>query len=55
MIRLIQFLIFGHWHKWKILKEVPLVVHEFSGNDSKGTRYFCQCEKCGRVIKRDLA
>lgn len=50
MIRLIELLIFGHIHKWKILNRGNLV----RGPYEKGQRYIMQCEKCGKVKKSDL-
>jgi hypothetical protein len=46
MIALLQILIFGHAHKWKVMKEVSVVDDE---QFPIGTRYYCQCEKCGRI------
>lgn len=55
MIRLIQLMIFGHVHKWETFDQVNLIVkHEFGGVET-GVRFFCRCETCGKVIKRDLA
>lgn len=51
MIRLLQLLIFGHVHKWKIIKEGPFTLY---GEDEaemvqRGTQYNVQCEHCGAV------
>lgn len=54
MLRLIQLLIFGHIHKWKILEQGSLTVHNDFGPPSKGDRYIYQCENCGKVKKKDL-
>jgi hypothetical protein len=59
MIRLLQLLIFGHAHKWKTLKQTPLVrpeqvVYGQTYGQRTGTRYIQQCETCGLVTKRDL-
>lgn len=50
MMALLQLLFVGHVHKWQTIREVRL--SDASG--STGTRYFQQCECCGKVIKRDL-
>ena len=58
MIRLLQILFLGHAHKWKIIKEAPLV-HEQYGYQkeplvSRGTRYVLQCEGCGKLHQKDV-
>jgi hypothetical protein len=47
MIRLLQWLIYGHCHKWKILEKVQV---KSSDGERLWTRHYCQCETCG-VIK----
>lgn len=55
MIRLFQILFFGHAHKWKIIREVKLVIPESEDNGRlEGRRYTIQCEKCGDVAHRDF-
>lgn len=53
MIRIIQFLIFGHLHKWTVLKSVPYDTWaEEVGVGKKlasGTQYVLRCEKCGEM------
>lgn len=48
MIRLFQWLVFGHCHKWKIIK-----VSECTGSGrttgGRWTRHYVQCESCGKV------
>lgn len=45
MWKLIQLLIFGHCHKWKIIKEADV-----DGSfDQRWTRYYTQCEICGKI------
>lgn len=57
MIRLLQFLFFGHWHKWKTLEEGNYYEsrkERESGALPIGRVYYQQCEHCGKVIKRTL-
>lgn len=53
MIRLLQFLVFGHWHKWKILTKHRYVdfANYVDEKDvlARGTQYTLQCEKCGAL------
>ena len=53
MIRLIQFLIFGHWHKWKIIEKHSLWKNGYEL--STGDLYYLQCEICGDVKSRRLS
>lgn len=56
MIRLLAWLFTGHIHKWKTIREVRLeIVGDYLKVPVNGTRYYQQCERCGKVIKRDLA
>jgi len=50
MIRLIQFLIFGHIHDWVILEKRDLE----SPDKRKGVRFILTCVHCGNVKKEDL-
>lgn len=50
MIRLIQFLIFGHIHKWETESVDPLT----TSFGSRGDRYILKCKNCGNVKKVDL-
>ena len=50
MIKLLQFLISGCWHKWVTERQVTLTT-EYG---SIGTRALCRCEKCGKWTKFDL-
>ena len=50
MIRLMQWLVFGHCHKWKTIDQNSLV----ASANRRGTRFYQQCECCGKVVKRDL-
>ena len=50
MIRLIEFLISGCWHKWETIDECGLT--SVFGNT--GTRIMLKCEKCGNWKKKDL-
>ena len=53
MIRLLQFLVFGHWHKWKIINQRGYVDYANYVDDgkimAKGIQYTLQCEKCGKL------
>lgn len=50
MIRLLQFLFFGHIHKW-----VDVGSGRWQrGSDEAGPRYVCKCEKCGAYRAFDL-
>lgn len=46
MLRLIKFLFTGSWHehKWKIIKQGPLIT-----DFGKGIWYDLQCETCGNI------
>lgn len=50
MLWLLRFLFFGHCHKWRTIKVNPLK----TDIGDKGERYVLECERCGKVIKRDL-
>ena len=54
MIRLLQFLIFGHAHKWVEDKRVDLFADDGPGRPY-GTRVMCHCETCGKPKRFDLA
>lgn len=48
MLRLLQWLTYGHIHKWKIIKQERL---EWEEGSSSGVcaRYTLQCEHCGEL------
>lgn len=48
MIYLIKFLIFGHVHKWNIVREIE-IFEEFGDPLPYKHRYVCRCEKCGNM------
>lgn len=58
MMRVLQFLFFGHVHKWETIKEVGY--QEWGGEIGEGrpskvaTKYVCRCERCG-VVKAFIA
>lgn len=57
MLRVIQFLIFGHFHKWATIQEGNF--YENNAAQSRGASpigrvYYQQCEHCGKVIRRRL-
>jgi hypothetical protein len=52
MIRLLEFLIHGCWHDWRIQSAGDLVRKD--GLMACGTRYIYQCEKCHRIKKQDV-
>jgi hypothetical protein len=54
VLRLIQFLIFGHIHKWKIISKVNLY-NSASSSMPHGDRYVLQCEICGNLKQKDIA
>ncbi|MGV7033070.1 hypothetical protein [Methylobacterium symbioticum] len=55
MLQLLQWLLFGHVHKWKTVRDVPLTELDDRGREVvTGRRYVQQCEYCGKVIKRDF-
>jgi hypothetical protein len=53
MLRLIQILIFGHIHKWKIIKEYDLIWDENS-KVPHGKMVYLQCIDCGTVTHKNL-
>lgn len=48
MIKLLQFLFHGCWHKWKIIDKHTV---DYKGDFSAWTadRYILQCEHCGKI------
>ena len=55
MIRLLQFLIFGHVHKWETVgRSSWKTVGEFGSELESGPRFVCKCEKCGAYRTFDL-
>ena len=54
MLRLFQWLVFGHVHKWKILEKRGLTYTHRDRVTDRGDRYVLQCERCGDVGKRDI-
>ena len=54
MGRLLQWLFFGHVHKWKTIEEVAYTRRRLGQITAKGSRFIQQCEHCGVVVKRDL-
>lgn len=50
MISLIQWLFWGHLHKWKIIEELNMV----EDNESYGRCYVLQCEKCGTISQKHV-
>ena len=51
MFRLIQFIIFGHLHKWETIDTSVLNMEH---STVRGTRYTLRCANCGKVKKVDL-
>lgn len=51
MLRLLQFLFFGHIHRWIEDDRHSLTVE---GSAAKGVRIICTCETCGKPRKFDL-
>ena len=55
MIKLIEFLIYGCWHRWVPAKHDRLFDPKNNdGGRPIGYRFFYTCEKCGRMKKQDL-
>lgn len=54
MWKLIQLIFLGHSHQWKTIRSVPYTINGDFGSSRTGTRYYQQCETCGKVVKRDL-
>ena len=56
MVRLLQWILVGYIHRWKILREVKFSQFEDRPKDvtTTGTRFYLQCECCGDVLKRDF-
>ena len=54
MIRLLQFLWSGCWHRWKAIRSIK-TRHSYDGHYSHTTDdYVLQCERCGNVKRRNL-
>jgi hypothetical protein len=49
MIRLLQLIIFGHVHKWKVMEEKSIHNLSIPKGYTAGTLYVCQCETCGAI------
>lgn len=45
MLRLLQFLILGHVHKWETVKNVRIT---YTDVNAEAFMYVCRCETCGR-------
>lgn len=55
MLRLIQWLIFGHIHHWVVTEERNLAGESWEGESAIiGKTVYLQCGKCGTVRRRDL-
>lgn len=52
MIKLLQLLIFGHVHKWKIITEGHLAD---SNSVVVGNYYDLQCEHCGNIKRKNVS
>jgi hypothetical protein len=53
MLRLLQLIFLGHIHKWKIIKENPLIRRDIDTPDQTGINYVLQCEHCGTLKQFD--
>lgn len=51
MMRLLQLLFIGHFHKWKTARVVELT---YEDGKTRGSRWIQECETCGKVTNRDL-
>lgn len=56
MLRLLQFVFFGHIHHWKILRHTQLNDWDSKTGQilGRGQRIVLQCERCGNVKSRDI-
>ena len=48
MFKLIDFIIYGCWHQWKIIHNVTVRESEREKALPVGYAYICQCTKCGQ-------
>lgn len=46
MIWLLKMIIFGHFHKWKIIEKEKYAASDMAHN---GIQYNLQCEECGKM------
>lgn len=49
MIRLLQLILFGHVHKWKVMEEQSFYNDRIPQGYRAGILYVCQCESCGAI------
>ena len=49
MFKLIDLLLHGCWHKWKVIKECAVWEADKNADKPMGYQYILQCEKCGRI------
>ena len=49
MFKILQLLIFGHFHKWETIRESSLTM-----GSEVGARYILRCEKCGNIKRKDI-
>lgn len=56
MMRLIQWLIFGHIHKWTTIQQGTITGRMGDGSSvgAIGDYHIQQCDHCGKVVKRRL-
>lgn len=54
MLRLLQWIVMGHVHRWKVRSEGNLNHTRKGQIVETGSRFILQCERCGDVVKRDL-
>lgn len=50
MIRLLQWIVFGHIHTWETIYDTKLRDRE---TGAVGTRFVCRCKMCGEIKKWD--
>lgn len=53
MIRLLQYILSGCWHKWETIDVSPFTWNS-DISSGRGTRYTLRCEKCGKITKKDI-
>lgn len=49
MLKILEFLFFGHNHVWETVEKRDLVA-----GSNRGVRVICKCSKCGVYKKFDL-
>lgn len=53
MIRLLQYILSGCFHKWETIDKVSFS-WDSELSSGKGTRYTLRCCHCGKITKKDI-